>query len=132
MQAPTLPPGIESMPPWVQAILTVLVLVTSIFITFKSIWKPGDATKSKDVVVPGVSVMDGQIFKEATQTIKDSMRQQELRDAQVRELQRELAIQSDIMRDCRASLQAICEHLESIDHRLKRELKRQAEAEGRI
>ena len=124
---PVVPPGIEHLPPWVQVTITILVFCSALFITFRSVLKPTETTKSKDVVVPGVSVMDGQIFKEATETIKQSMRQQEHRDLQVRELQRELQTQTDLMRECRDALRATTDHLDSIESKLKGELRRQKE-----
>ena len=127
MQAPIVPPGIEALPPWVQITVTVLVFCLALFVSFRSIIKPGSATPTKDVDVPGVSVMDGEIFRGAVEQLKQNARQQELRDAQVRDLQRELATQTDIMREARDAMQRSCEHLESIEAKIKRELRRQGE-----
>lgn len=124
---PVIPPGLDAMPPWVQVTITILVFVSALFVTFRSVMKPGSATPSKDVVVPGVSIMDGEIFRNAVEQLKTNARQQELRDAQVRDLQRELSVQTDIMRECRDAIQRSCEHLDSIDSKVKRELRRQDE-----
>jgi hypothetical protein len=125
--AGAIPPGIESFPPWAQIVLTVFGFVIAVLIYGRSLLKPLSTEKSKDVVVPGVSVMDGQIFAQATEQLKQNARQQELRDAQLRDLQRELTTQTDIMRDVRNAMVSACEHLESIDKRLKNELRRQAD-----
>ena len=127
MQAPIVPHGIEALPPWVQITVTLLVFCLAMFVSFRSIMKPGSATPSKDVVVPGVSVMDGEIFRGAVEQLKANHRQQEIRDAQVRDLQRELNRQTDSMTECRDALQRSCEHLESIEAKIKRELRRQDE-----
>lgn len=128
MQAPIVPPGIEHLPPWVQVTVTLLVFGLALFVSFRSIMKPGAAPPSKDVVVPGVSVMDGEIFRNAVEQLKGNARQQEVRDAQVRDLQRELGMQTEIMREARDALRSSCEHLESIDRRLKNELRRMDDA----
>jgi hypothetical protein len=133
MMTPTVPPGIDSLPPWVQVTITILVFCSALFISFRSVFKPtgSEVAKSKDVVVPNVNVMDGQIFAQATEQLKASMRAQEARDVQVRELQRELGHQSEIMRDCLQALRECVGHLEAIDRKLRQELRRQAEEAGR-
>lgn len=127
MQAPVVPPGIEALPPWIQVTVTILVFLAALFVSFRSILKPTETSKSKDVVVPSVSVMDGAIFQQAAEQLKANFRQQELRDAQLRDLQHELRTQTELMRENRDALRQICEYSESIENKLKRELKRQAE-----
>jgi len=107
--------------------VTVFVFAVALFISFRSIVKPTETVKGKDVVVPGINVMDGEIFKQATEQLKANARQQELRDIMVRELHRELVTQSDLMRENRDTLRQVCEVLETIDRRLRVELKRQSE-----
>ena len=70
----------------VSIVLPALALVGGVLAPWPDLG-PG---RRVDVVVPGVSVMDGQIFAQATEQLKTSMRQQEIRDAQIRDLQREL------------------------------------------
>lgn len=127
MTAPVLPPGIETLPPWVQVSVTIFVFGVALFISFRSIVKPTNVEKTKDVVVPGVSIMDGEIFRNAAEQLKSQARMQEHRDAQLRELQRELQAQTDLLREGRDAMRNVVEHLESIERKLRQELRRQAE-----
>ncbi len=129
---PTPPPGLEGFTPLQQMILSALGFVVAAAIWGFGFFKKPSATVTKDVIVPNINVMDGEVFRDAARTIREQMAQNEARERIIRELAGELRSQTDLFRTMVDVLKTNQEFLESIDRRMKSEYFRQREERERL
>jgi hypothetical protein len=129
---PTPPPGLEGFTPLQQMILSALGFVVAAAIWAYGFMKKPNATVTKDVIVPNINVMDGEVFRDAARTIREQMAQNEARERIIRELAAELRSQTDLFRTMVDVLKTNQEFLESIDRRMKSEYFRQREERERL
>lgn len=101
-----MPVSLESFPPWLQTILTGIGFVVALVIYLGGLLKKTPPV-SRDVLVPNLNVMDSATIKEAAQTLRESMRQNEEREELVRGMFREQREQTELLRNIDSRLRAL-------------------------
>lgn len=128
-------PGTTDLPPVAQLLGSIIGLAIAVAVWFFGYLKKPSATVSKDVVLPNITVMDGMAFRQAADSLRENMAQNEARERIVRELlecqrtvvaslREDLQIQRELLAVHRDILQATRhngEILESVDDRLQKE-----------
>lgn len=124
-----MPSTLDQLPVAVQYIVGILGGIIGIAIMVFGWLKPlKPGSISKDVIVPNVNVMDGEILRAAAQALRDSIAREDQRERAVRELvdcaRTENVHLRDIVgisRDILAQLRRNGDVMESIDERMKDE-----------
>lgn len=65
--------GLEALPPWAQVVLSILAFLAATFAWLRGMFK-NLPEKTKDVVVPSVTVADGAAIEKLTETLKETNR----------------------------------------------------------
>jgi hypothetical protein len=112
----------ENFPPGIQTLVTLLAGLLGLAAHFYGQLRKVPE-KAKDVIVPGVSIVDGQTFREGTQVLRETIQMNEGRERMLRRFMAELEDHSEVLRE-------ISGHLESIDKRIAAEHYRLREKDG--
>lgn len=96
--------GIETLPPWVQVVASLLIFGAAGFAWFRGAIK-SVAGETKDVVVPGLAIADGEAIR--------------LLATEIRELNRTRREEQDHLRNLIWEVQHMSRHLEGIKHSVR-------------